>query len=616
MKRTMTQILAWLMVLGVGDLAVAAPPDLGTLDKCKDSLDVAIFISPKRPNIKMPIRVLVVSEKNIGDAEIVALDPKGVTRTLTFQKFGGPPYGWVATIDKPTRGRWKVGIGSGARIDGCQKLRVGRHGRMSNGVPEGTIIDPIWRSRIKWERDTENLYSLWIERLFDAPLAKDVSWNPMHVVTRDASRNLLYNHLGFNEDKAGSSAMKLKPDCADFPYFLRGYFAWKMGLPFAFRGCRRGNAKRPPRCGDIASNHMASDKLTRTGAFGHFIRRKVGGTVHSSSLRALPLAEKSDFYPVKLTRLGLRPGTIYADPYGHTLMVGKWIPQKGDTAGVLLAIDAQPDGIIGRRVFWKGSFLFPEDNAVKGSGFKRFRPVRRTRNGHIAFTNEQITKSIDYGDFSVEQWAQGKESFYERMDELISPIPLPPEKALVAYIDALDQQMRRRVESVEGGEEWKRKRPKRTMKMPQGPAIFITSGAWESYSTPSRDLRLLIAIDTVRDFPKRVAKFPKRFRIAPGTTMDQVKASIEAVILRESKARKFTYKRSDGSPWTLTMHDIMSRTTQFEMAYNPNDCIEIRWGATEGSDEASTCKRRAPAKHRKWMASYRDWFKRRIRPQR
>jgi hypothetical protein len=29
------------------------------------------------------------------------------------------------------------------------------------------------------------------------------------------------------------------------------------------------------------------------------------------------------------------------------------------------------------------------------------------------------------------------------------------------------------------------------------------------------------------------------------------------------------------------------------MAYNINDCAELRWGAPEGSEEALTCKRRA-----------------------
>ena len=39
------------------------------------------------------------------------------------------------------------------------------------------------------------------------------------------------------------------------------------------------------------------------------------------------------------------------------------------------------------------------------------------------------------------------------------------------------------------------------------------------------------------------------------------------------------------------------------MAYNPNDCVELRWGAAENSDEAATCKRHAPAAQRAKMSS-------------
>ena len=88
-------------------------------------------------------------------------------------------------------------------------------------------------------------------------------------------------------------------------------------------------------------------------------------------------------------------------------------------------------------------------------------------------------------------------------------------------------------------------------------------------------------------------------------------ARLKALIPGLAKQRVFSYKRSDGSAFKLTMADIMGRTTAFEMAYNPNDCIEIRWAARVGSAEASTCKRRAPDAHRKLMESYRPWFKKR-----
>src|SRR6516165_7506552 len=67
-----------------------------------------------------------------------------------------------------------------------------------------------------------------------------------------------------------------------------------------------------------------------------------------------------------------------------------------------------------------------------------------------------------------------------------------------------------RVTSVENGRKFQNgKRGEATM--PDGAAIFETSGAWEDFSTPSRDLRLLIAIDVVLGFPDRVARRPERY---------------------------------------------------------------------------------------------------------
>jgi hypothetical protein len=58
------------------------------------------------------------------------------------------------------------------------------------------------------------------------------------------------------------------------------------------------------------------------------------------------------------------------------------------------------------------------------------------------------------------------------------------------------------------------------------------------------------------------------------------------------------------------------RAVDLEMAYNPNDCVELRWGAPAKSDEASTCKRYAPAAQREKQSKYRAWFHERRRPPR
>ena len=87
-----------------------------------------------------------------------------------------------------------------------------------------------------WNSTTEALFSAWIEKLFDAPPDQDLSWKVWSEVLRDQSRNFLFNYLGRGEDNVATG----KPDCADFVYFLRAYFAYKMGLPFAYSNCSRG----------------------------------------------------------------------------------------------------------------------------------------------------------------------------------------------------------------------------------------------------------------------------------------------------------------------------------------------------------------------------------------
>ena len=604
------------MIAGVIALALlTAPPNVPQKGPCKDSLDVAIFTSPRWPNKRVPLTVMITSERPLDGTEVAALDPKGELHTLETVYTGGPPYSWMARIKNPRPGRWRIGIGSGEVVHACQRVRVKpRGGRVALVEPE---VDPVWESRIKWERDTENLYSMWIEHLFEAPNDEQPSWRPVHEVLRNPEKNLLYNHLNLGEDgPSKDTAVRLKPDCADFPYHLRAYFAWKLKLPFAFRSCRRGTVKRAPRCSrEYKTNMSIAQKQLVVRAFQHFAQREVGGTIHSSSPRTPPKDERSDFYPVKLTRRGVRPGAIFADPYGHILVVQKWVPQQAGKPGILFGVDAQPDKTVGRRRFWRGSFLFPEDDAVSGAGFKRFRPVWRKRDGEVrVFSNERIANSIDYGDYSLEQWENGKDAFYERMDALINPVPMSPKAAFDSALDALQEQIERRVLSVNAAEAYKAKTGGRLIDMPERAKIFQTAGAWEDYSTPSRDLRLLIAIQTVVDYPRRVVKYTKRFILPEGMTPEAAQKTLEAGLMADAAKRTFEYTRTDGSKHTLSVADVLNRRQAMEMAYNPNDCPEVRWAAPKDSDEYATCRDHAPEEQVEKMRKYRVWFKERRRP--
>ncbi len=195
----------------------------------------------------------------------------------------------------------------------------------------------------------------------------------------------------------------------------------------------------------------------------------------------------------------------------------------------------------------------------------------------------------------------------------MSPDPLDPSKAMADAIASLEEQVNTRVTAVENGRKFQNS-GKGEAEMPNGASIFETNGAWEDFSTPARDFRLLVAIDVVRGFPDRVARLPQRYAMPFGQTVAGVKAQLQNALAAELAARKITYTRSDGSPWTLTLKDVVDRARDLEMAYNPNDCVELRWGAPQGSEEAATCKRHAPAAQRAKMSDYRAWFRERHWP--
>ena len=199
------------------------------------------------------------------------------------------------------------------------------------------------------------------------------------------------------------------------------------------------------------------------------------------------------------------------------------------------------------------------------------------------------------------------------MEGLINPRPLDPVRMQVSLVDALQESVERRLSSVQNGEDFMKAEGYALVEMPFGSALFLTSGPWEDYSTPSRDMRLLISIDAVTSFPQTVSAHPERFGIGAAERELAVEA-VRTALRTELEARTLEYIRSDGTTWTLTLGDIVARQEGMEMAYNPNDCVELRWAAPEASDERSTCQRRAPTTQQERMQTYRPWFTTRQRP--
>jgi hypothetical protein len=609
----------------------------GASGGCEDAADVAILPTPIAPWKGAPLRVIVAAEQPL-DGELSLIAPDGSVAAKSRDRHDGPPYFWFAEVASPAAGTWHATLTRDHAPAGCGAITHDIAVRDDAPAAPHATAGSLWPLRNTWNRTTENLYSAWIEKLFDAPLDVELSWPTLHDVLHDQSRNVLFNYLGLREDEL---AMTFRPDCADAVYFLRAYFAFKLGLPFGYSNCSRGGNGKPPKCyqwysilnPEAAQQHEPEPTAAEPTAaaasvqlppaapqprglastFAHYLPI-VGDAVQSGAVRTLANDDNTDFYTVPLTQKTLRPGTVYADPYGHVLMLVRRVPEAGGAAGVFLAVDAEPDGSVTRKRFWRGNFLFVHDPTLGSPGFKHFRPVVSEANGGLRrLTNAEIAKDPQYGDFSLEQSQLGTEDFYDRMDVVMSPEPLDPQRAMKDAIDSLEEQVKTRVTSVENGRKYQNS-AHGDAAMPDGPSIFETTGAWEDYSTPARDFRLLIAIDVVRGFPDRVARHPERYAMPPGKSVADVKAELQSVLASELSARKFTYTRSDGSAWSLTLKDVIDRQTALEMAYNPNDCVELRWAAKDDSDEASTCKRHAPEAQRAKMTKYRTWFQERHWP--
>ena len=253
----------------------------------------------------------------------------------------------------PAAGTWRATLARSGAPAECGTITRDIAVRADRPPPPSATPGSVWPLRNTWNRATENLFSAWIEKLFDDPLDAAPSWPALHEVLRDRSRNVLFNHLGLGEDEM---KIVIRPDCADLPYFLRAYFAFKMGLPFGYSNCSRGGGGAAPTVRDWFSIVRAralrrtGSPLPRSAAPGcrasrrappqaawarrrrsRAICRTLADGVHSGSGRTAANDNNTDYYPVALKQETLRPGTVYADPYGHVLMIVRRVPQtNGD----------------------------------------------------------------------------------------------------------------------------------------------------------------------------------------------------------------------------------------------------------------------------------------------
>ena len=219
------------------------------------------------------MRLIATTVDDMRPARLYAIDSEGTVHAPPTQYLGVGPFAQIVMIKNVMTGPWTVVLADGEQVFACERFGVWKS--VATPSPEEPPEKPsvatsppvelsektvAWETRVRWETDTENFYAAFIEQLFSHPVDDMRTWKYLSKLLRDPKRNLLYNHLGLDEDRL----LSFEPDCADLPYFLRGYFAFKLRLPFGYRSCSRPKQGRNMWCGDLHTNEESSPCSKKT----------------------------------------------------------------------------------------------------------------------------------------------------------------------------------------------------------------------------------------------------------------------------------------------------------------------------------------------------------------
>jgi hypothetical protein len=570
-----------------------------------------VLVASARASRGLPIRVLVALE----DDESGPFEARLETIRGTSAVVPGIA---ISVRDSTTRG--VEFVAAGVEPLRSIQVRVGQRLVACRTLPRSGPM-PLER----WDRHTEALFSLWVARLFS--FAESEIFGSLVEVLRRPDLNLLHGALGLGEEEP-TSGLILEPDCADLPFALRTYFAWKAGLPYGYA--------RPLGGGDSpldrkrASNIVWTDEdlLGRPLAFrspltfdvlvdaesttdvASFVRayERLAAHVTTKSLRMERTTDHSLLYPIALTREALRPGATFVDAFSHVSVVAGWVDAGGDASRLLVA-DAQPSGMIAVHRYFEGRLVYRTGRP--GVGFRWFRPTEgsRTERYRPTPTFDLLLRPDEQRRASLGEPTRSEASFSEVLDTLETPAMREPVAHFRELHEALSEALAKREYVVAEGFARRLKLGVDTPVPTAASLLFHGLGVWEADATPCRDLNLLGLIRTIAAFPEAAASNPTRYRTLPGETPEALRSRLERTSEPWLDELGVTYMRSDGSPFRLSLRTILGRRTAFEMAYNPNDCPERRWGAPAGSAEEATCTLRAPPVHQSRMEGYRSWFR-------
>lgn len=417
-----------------------------------------------------------------------------------------------------------------------------------------------------------------------------------------------------NSDPAG---LNYAADCADFPYFVRGYFAFKNRLPFSFANEMKprpvaGNSSKDIRYSRLGNEPTSKFSVAATnGVFPNAVKilnQVIPWQTDSGNFRINYGGNDTgdlfvDFYPVKISRESVKPGTVLYDPNGHVALI-----YKVTDDGKAYYIDAHPDNSLTSGAF---SIKFVRSHPGQGAGFKNWRPVKlvgATQNSQGYYVGGKIVgvPNSQIADYSVEQffgssqatgveWTQAKYVIegkamvyhdYVRNRLAKGDLRLNPVDDYRSTLADLCLAVKDRVGAVDISIKAGIQNQPHPARLPEN--IYGTDGDWETYSTPSRDAQMKVSF---RDLIDQADSYLKKLKVRDPQIVysgnaAQLKRDLIDVYQKESQSCELAYVNSVGRSVSLNLEMVRQRL--FAMSFDPYNCVELRWGASS-ADELSTC---------------------------
>src|SRR5262249_45557007 len=152
--------------LFIAPFSVTASRAQGSSTSCEEAAEVAVLPSPLAPWRGAPLRVIIAAEKPL-DGELSLVAPDGSVATRSRRRHGAPPDFWFAEVKTPVVGTWHATLALARPLPGCRTITRDIAVRADKPLAPGTTSGSVWPIRNSWNRATENLFSAWIEKLFD-----------------------------------------------------------------------------------------------------------------------------------------------------------------------------------------------------------------------------------------------------------------------------------------------------------------------------------------------------------------------------------------------------------------------------------------------------------------